>query len=76
MTDDERKLIRVNKKALIALLGSAPRIATTEDFHVMDEIDIGTVRPPGLSPFFLAASLALDRKILASDAELAASQKS
>lgn len=37
-------------------------------------VDIGTVRPLGLSPFFLAASLALDRKILASDAELAASQ--
>ena len=37
-------------------------------------VEIGTVRPLGLSPFFLAASLALDRQILASDAELAASQ--
>lgn len=74
MTDDERTLIRVNKKALIALLSSAPSTTTTEDSHVLEEIDIGTVRPLGLSPFFLAASLALDRKILASDAKLAASQ--
>ncbi len=39
-------------------------------------VDIGTVRPPGLSPFLLAASLTLDHQVLEMDAKLAASRKS
>ena len=67
MTDNERILIRANKNALIALLSSAPVNTMTEDFHVTAVIDIGTVRPAGLSPSLLAASLALDAAIAARD---------
>jgi hypothetical protein len=54
LTDSERQLIRSNKKELVQAL-SEP------------QVDIGTIRPPGLTGRFLAASLALDRQIADQD---------
>ena len=54
LTDSERQLIRLNKKELVLALSKPP-------------VDIGTIRPPGMTDRFLAASQALDRQIADQD---------
>lgn len=62
LTDDLRALIRAGKSGLIDWLKAAndpmPSFKNTEP-------DIGTIRPPNLSPKLMAASLALDFSIVA-----------
>jgi hypothetical protein len=64
LTDKLRALIRAGKEDLIdwvkAANDSAPLLTTVLP-------DIGTFRPPGLTPKLLAASLALDASIAAAD---------
>lgn len=64
LTDELRALIRAGKEDLIdwvkAENDSAPLLTTVLP-------DIGTLRPAGLAPKFLAASLALDASIAAAD---------
>ncbi len=62
LTDDLRELIRAGKSELIgwARAANAPLPLPT-----MPVTHIGTIRPPGLSPKMLAASLALDASIAA-----------
>ena len=68
LTDDLRQLIRGNKPGIMAELQEAkdpsPTTTTAPD---LPQVDIGTIRPPGLTGRFLAASLALDRQITDQD---------
>lgn len=61
LTDDLRTVIRKSKTALIDWVKAASAPAYKADNFVPD---IGTIRPPGLSPKLLAASLALDASII------------
>jgi len=62
LTDDLRTLIRTSKAALIEWVKAGSDHAYKVDKTVSN---IGTIRPPGLSPKLLAASLALDASIIA-----------
>ena len=62
LDDHQRALIRDNRTAIMAHLTAA------NDPTAHPVIDIGTRRPPDLSPTLLAASLALDAEIAASGA--------
>jgi hypothetical protein len=58
LTDSIRGLIRANKPAIYEALA---------DGQDLPQADIGTIRPPGMTDRFLAASQALDRQIADQD---------